>query len=66
MTAEDADVGVNAELRYSVVATDGLRMDIEPRLGQLRLPADADALLPVGKHELTVSCRARRELQGSS
>ena len=55
MTAEDADAGVNAELRYSVASTDGLRMAMEPRLGQLRLPPGSDALLTPGKHELTVS-----------
>ncbi|KAF0297481.1 Protocadherin Fat 3 [Amphibalanus amphitrite] len=54
VTAEDADAGVNAELRYSVVATDGVRMDIEPRLGQLRLPPDSAGQLTAGKHALTV------------
>ncbi|XP_037068712.1 protocadherin Fat 1-like [Pollicipes pollicipes] len=51
--AHDEDAGVNAELRYSIVSTDGLRLTIEPRLGQLRLPTDG-APIAAGKHQLTV------------
>ncbi|XP_037067943.1 fat-like cadherin-related tumor suppressor homolog [Pollicipes pollicipes] len=51
--AHDEDAGVNSELRYSIVSTDGLRLTIEPRLGQLRLPTDG-APIAAGKHQLTV------------